>query len=75
MIFKPNNSILALSYEWIGEKLYYLGLLDPSSSTRELGIWRIPAINKEREEVVYNGGGVSSPVGANVEFVIDPFRG
>ncbi len=75
MLYRPNGSVLALSYEWIGEKLYFIDLRDQSS--REMQIWRVPVIYTEAVELVYplEGQGIVVPEGASMEFVIDPFRG
>lgn len=77
LVFQPNSTVLALSYEWIGEKLYFIDL-DPSSR-RQMRIWRVPIIFTEAIEQVYPPSGdlegIVVPEGSGVEFVIDPFRG
>ncbi len=75
MLYRSSSPVLALSYEWIGEKLYFIDLHNQSS--REMRIWRVPIIYTEALEQVYplEGQGIVVPEGARVEFVIDPFRG
>lgn len=59
-------TVLAMAYEWVGEKVYFIG-----NSKGQLTLWRVPIINPDGLENVTLLGPASS---VNT-MIVDPFTG
>lgn len=63
-----NLTVLALAYDWVGERLYFA-----AKAGRSFSLWRIPLINPDGLENVFNGPSINDSRG--VQLVMDPFSG
>lgn len=61
-----NATVLAMAYEWVGEKVYFIG-----SSKGQLTLWRVPIANPDGLENVTLLG----PASSVNSMIVDPFTG
>ena len=63
-----NLTVLALAYDWVGERVYFA-----ARAGRSFSLWRVPLINPEGLENVFMGPSINE--GSRVQLVMDPFSG
>ena len=71
-----DSIVLALSYDWVGEVVYFA-----RGSGNVFSLWKVPVINPDGLEIVYPTSGTPEEdmytvsAEADVQLAVDPFRG
>ena len=63
-----NLTVLALAYDWVGERVYFAARAGGSFS-----LWRVPLINPAGLENVFTGPSINDS--SSVQLIVDPFSG